>query len=90
MLQIPPNTKKERKAQSRVVCICVTRVWNPMSIIDVIWYAVEEREKQRGSGAGAGGGCEVKCTLDVAHPIQPQGRVLGYERERFRHLVKSW
>ena len=80
MLQVLPNTKKERKAQSKV-CLCVTHVWNPMSIIDVIWYVVEEREKRRGSSGGAGGGREVKRTLDVGHPIQPQGRVLGYERE---------
>ena len=75
MLQIPSNTKKEKPNRERE-CVCVTRVWNPMTIIDVIWYVVVEREKSRGSG-----GCEVKRMLDVGDPVRSQGLVLGYKRE---------
>jgi len=52
---------------------------NPMTIIDVIWCVVVEREKSKGSSGGVGAGRGFKRMLDVGHPIRPQGRVLGYE-----------
>lgn len=61
---------------------------NPMTIIDVIWCVVVESEKSRLSD-GAGADCGFKRTLDIRHPIRPQGQVLGYERERLRHLAKK-
>lgn len=78
ILQVPSNSKKERKGPIERRCICAIRVCvESDAIIDVIWCVVVEWMKPRGSG----GGCGVKYTLDVGYPIRPQGRVLSSERE---------
>jgi len=76
-LQIP--RKKEKP--NRESAYCVTHVWESDDNYRCDLVCCSEEGESRGSSSGAGGGCGVKRTLDVGHPIQPQGRVLGYERE---------